>query len=365
MKDYYSILGIEENEKNLAFNELEPILKKKFRALCLQYHPDKQVGKSESEKKGAEEKFKDINEAYSVLSDEKKKQEYDMQLEFGAGGYNYNGMNDLSEFMRQHMADMGFGGGFGNAHYVAKGTDVRIKITCTLEDVYNGISKKIRYNRDVQCPDCHGTGSADGKSTQCPYCNGTGVETIVENNGWMQAVTQTTCRHCNGSGRTITSPCKKCSGTGLVSMPETVEFNIPTDIRNNYQLTIRGKGNEAPNGDGIPGNLCVVFSVSDSQMYGICENNYDLYCKTNVGILDCLTGCKKEVKCIDGTKTEITIPKGCRHNEVVKVSGKGMPKPQYGYGDMLVYVQQVMPTSLNDKEIEKINELKQMKHFKK
>lgn len=365
MENYYEILGLTEEDKRLSSSEFEKVLKKKFRNLCLQYHPDKQVGKSEDEKKSAEEKFKEINEAYSVLSDPGKKAEYDMYGQVGGnvGGFGgFSTMDDLESFMNQHM---GMHFGFNKTNRVVKGTDVRIKLECTVEDIYNGAKKKLKYNRMSVCPDCNGTGSADGKSGECPYCHGTGMETKVNNNGWMQSIMQTTCSHCGGSGKSIKSPCEKCNGSGLVSVPEEIEITIPKDIRNGFQLTIRGKGNMAPDHNAIAGDLYIVFSVKQGGMFGFTDNMYDLYCKTNVGILDCITGCEKTVRCIDGSSVTISVPAGSKDGSMIAVAGKGMPISDTECGNMYVFVEQRMPSSLNADEKKKIEELKTMKHFKK
>ena len=369
MADYYNILGITDDERRLQGDEFDKVLKKKFRALCLKYHPDKQVGKSEDERKSAEDKFKEINEAYSVLSDPNKRSQYDMYGTVGdmGGMGGFGDMGDLSEFMRRHMENMGFGGmgGFGTAGPMpAAGDDLRIRIECSLEDVYYGIPKKVKYNRQVRCPDCGGSGSADGKGGVCPHCNGTGMETRVTRMGYAQMMESHPCPHCGGTGRLVTNPCKKCGGSGLVTEASSVEFNIPHDIRNGFVLNMRGKGSQSKDANGPDGNLKVVFTVQPHPMFSVSANGYDLACKTDVGVLDCITGCQKEVACINGTHAKINIPSGAKDGTVVKVSGAGMPAGGGRFGDMLVYVNQVMPKSLDGNEKKAISELSKMKHFK-
>lgn len=366
-KNYYEILGISENDKNLPFDKFKDVLKKKYRDSSKKYHPDLQQGKSDTEKKQAEEKFKDINEAYQVLSDSEKKQRYDMFGTADGGGFQGPGNDDLMNMFR-HMHNDLFRGGFGGSPFgqpqVVNGTDCRIKVECTLEDVYNGISKTYKYHRKGKCPDCGGTGSKSHKIGVCPHCNGTGMNQQMFSQGGFTQIIQSPCEHCNGTGKLNTDPCHKCNGTGLIDIDETVTIEIPKNARDGSQMVMRGKGNGAPNGEGTPGNLIVLFRIKKHDIFGVCDNGYDLYCKTNVSVLDCITGCESEIKCLDGTKTKITIPQGTRENDKVIVKGKGMPK-SYGNGDMLVYINQVMPKTLSNAEKKVLEELKNSKNFKK
>ena len=355
-KDYYQILGV---NKNATDDEI----KKAFRKTSMLYHPDKQVGKSESEKQEAEEKFKEANEAYSVLSDPQKRQQYDR---FGTVDPNMMGGTgdiDFGEIFR-NFAGGGFGshfgfGGFGQQQQeqrVVKGSDCRIRIDYTLEDAYNEITKKYRYNRYVSCPDC------DGPSI-CEYCNGTGIQTVTSTNGFSTFIQQTPCPHCNGSGLKLNGSCKTCGGSGVVSKMEDLEIQIPAHALLTKTMKFVGKGN-MPGGNGIPGDLVVLFNLVPHSVFGVADNKIDLYCKTSVNVLDCITGCEKEVSCIDGTKVKIQLPKFAKENTKVVVTGKGM-KVQGRTGDMIVYIQQSMPTDLNKDEKKLIEELKNCKHFKK
>lgn len=372
MKDYYSILGVSDDERRLQGDEFGKVLKKKFRALCLECHPDRQVGKSEDERKAAEDRFKEVNEAYSVLSDPQKRSQYDMYGTVGGSADpGFGGMDDISEFMRRHMEDMGFGGmgGFGNfggtrAPQAAPGSDMKIRVECTLEDVYRGASKKVRYSRQVRCPDCGGSGSADGKSSMCPHCHGSGMETKVTRVGYAQMMESHPCQHCGGTGYVVSDPCKKCGGSGLVTETETVSFDIPPEIRDGYAITLRGKGCESQDPNGADGNLIVVVSVKRNDMFSPIPNTADLMCVTEVGIVDCITGCTREVSTIGGGKARIEIPAGAKEGSSVVVPGAGMPKGRGGYGNMVVYISQVMPGSLDKDERKALEKLSKMKHFK-
>lgn len=365
-KDLYSILGV---DKNTSDEEI----KKRYRKLCLQFHPDKQNGKSDAEKKEAEEKFKEISEAYSVLSDPEKKKQYDM---YGTVGEQpgFGGMDDaMAEFIRHmHNPFGGFGmGGFnpfeerGPENVVVNGTDIRVKIQCTLEEAYNGASKTIKYKRKAKCPDCGGSGSKTNEVEVCSKCHGTGRYRQVFQTGWESQIIDRQCDECNGTGKKIKNKCHKCSGSGLTEITETITLNVPNDVMSGNVVVKSGYGNDAPNNLGQSGNLIIMFVVKTNSIFGVAENGYDLYCKTEVGVLDCITGTETDIKCIDGTKVKMTVPKYTKENTKIVVKGKGMPKPNGTYGDMFVFVQQKMPTDLSKDEIKMLDELKKQKHFKK
>jgi len=356
-KDYYSILGVAQGASDAE-------IKKAFRKLAAQYHPDKQTDKSDEEKKQAEEKFKDINEAYQVLSDAEKRKHYDTYGTIeGMGGFEGASNNDLMEMFRRMHENMFAGFGEENFQRVAKGTNCRIALECTLEDIYNGATKTIRYKRMGKCSECNGSGSRSGNVQTCPDCHGTGVRTRSYTNGAFTQIERMPCTTCHGTGTVNTDPCPDCHGSGLVQISETVTIQIPPTARDNSYTVLEGKGNEAPNGMGECGDLIVVFRVKQHSVFGISNNNFDIYCKTNVNIIDCILGCEKEVSCLDGTKVKITIPQGSKENSRVVVKGKGLSNG-YRNGDMLVYVNQIMPKTLSEDEKKTLKELKNSKNFK-
>lgn len=372
-KNYYEILGISENDKNLPFDKFKDILKKKYRDSSKKYHPDLQRGKSESERKAAEEKFKEINEAYSVLSDPKKKQEYDQFGSIGGMNMGAGGFSDMADFIRNMHASGGFnpfndnfnpfGGGFSHKQEMP-GADVSIKVDCTIEDIYNGVTKNVKYTRHVKCSDCGGSGSKDGGNTSCPYCNGTGVITEKSVDGFTTFINQTVCPHCHGSGKIVKNPCRKCKGTGLEETKETVSIPIPKTIRHGDKAKMDGMGDMAPNNGTRPGNLIIHFNVLPHSSFEIAPNQIDLICKVKVNVLDCVTGCDKTVDCINGKTINVHIPFGSRNGQTVTVKGNGMPSGNGRYGDMIVVIDQVMPDSLSKDELKTINELKTSKNFK-
>lgn len=355
-KDYYSILGVDRNASDTD-------IKKAFRKLAAQYHPDKQTDKSDEVKKQAEEKFKDINEAYQVLSDAEKRKHYNTYGTMeGMGGFEGASNEDLMEMFRKMHDDM-FSQGFGFREMTPKGSNCRIVLDCTLEDIYNGATKTLKYNRMGKCPHCNGTGSKSGKIETCPDCGGTGMRRQVYRQGSFMQTIESPCMKCQGTGRLNTDPCPDCHGSGLVQISETVTIQIPPTARDNSYTVLEGKGNEAPNGMGECGDLIVVFRVKQHSVFGISNNNFDIYCKTNVNILDCILGCEKEVSCLDGTKVKIIIPQGSKENSRVVVKGKGLSNG-YRNGDMLVYVSQIMPKALSEDEKKTLKELKNSKNFK-
>lgn len=365
-KDLYSVLGLQHGA---SIDEV----KKAFKKLAVQYHPDKQHGKSDAEKKEAEEKFKEINEAYSTLSDPKKKQEYDQFGSIGGGmGMGGGDFSDMASFIRNMHSSGGFnpfGGGFNpfgggyDAEPIVNGEDIRIRIDCTVEDVYNGATKTIKYSRKVKCQDCNGTGSKSGDKCKCSHCNGTGVETITKRNAFGMEMTQTVCRHCHGTGRMIKDPCHKCGGTGLIETKETVSIPIPNEVRDGVVVRMDGMGHMAPNNMGNPGNLYVKFNVRADSSFTI-VNDVDLKSRIKVNILDCITGCEKTIAAINGGRINIKVPLGAKNGQQIVVRGQGMPYNNGRHGDLIIEIEQVMPTSLTSDEITKINGLKTSKNFK-
>ena len=229
-KDLYSVLGLQHGA---SIDEV----KKAFKKLAIQYHPDKQQGKSDVEKKQAEDKFKEINEAYSVLSDAKKKQEYDNFGSVGGGGMHMGGgFSDMADLIR-NMHNSGMMGGFnpfddnddfnpfggGGRQVIINGDDIRIKLDCTIEDIYNGATKTIKYSRKVKCHECNGTGSKTNEKTACPHCHGTGMYTETKRISAFQVIQNTTtCPYCHGTGQMIKDTYRTCGGTGLEKAKQTI-----------------------------------------------------------------------------------------------------------------------------------------------
>ena len=358
-KNYYQILGITDNEKKLSGKDFENVIKRKYKKLAVKYHPDKWTNASEQEKKDAEDKFKDIAEAYSVLSDSTKRSQYDNP----SSGFNFGDfMNfDMADFMR----DFGFGmHGFNrnSGNQIIKGQSIRIKLKISLEDAYNGVVKKIKYDAYDNCQHCNGSG-ADKDSTieTCPHCGGTGM--IMSQNGYVQ--TMSTCRHCGGKGTWIKNPCKKCNGNGVISNSREIEITIPKGVDSGYAFEISGGGN-APvksNGKGVNGDLLVVIEVDNHDKF-VRQGN-DLLFELDVPVLDAITGKKIEVTTIDGSRLSCEVPQCVSDGYGLKFKGKGMPViNSNNYGNMIAIVRIKMPTSVTSEEINIINELKEKGSFK-
>ena len=358
-EDFYSILGITDEEKKLKGSDFEKVLKKKYRKIAIENHPDKNPGNKE-----AEEKFKKASEAYSVLNDEKKREEYDNPMTGGANfssNFNFNDFN-IDEILK------GFGfnpfGGFGRqgqTNVVYRGSNIRLKMKLTLEDMYNGVKKKIKYYRVNECKDCHGKGTtSESKVETCKHCGGTGR--LYSNNGFFQ--TMTTCIHCGGTGKIVKNPCGKCNGKGVVRTEQEVEVNIPKGAFQGMQLSVQGFGNAPEKMNGQFGNLLIDIFDSDEKEKFVREGN-DLYIDIEVPVIDAILGCNVVVETINGKKLTAKIPSGTEDGYTLRFKGYGMPK--YGsneYGNMFGEIKLKMPKKLTDKEREDLLKLKESDNFK-
>lgn len=360
-KDYYELLGLTNDDKKLPFEEFKKKLKQNYKKLALKYHPDKQQGKSDEEKKIAEDKFKEIGEAYEVLSDEKKKNEYDNPIgsasgfDFGSSSFNGGFGDDFEDIMR----NFGFGFGDTNKNKIRKGQSIRIVLPLSLEDIYNGITKQIKYNRNIICDECNGSGMGkDSRKETCTKCGGTG-KVFTRNGNWQ---TIETCPHCKGTGTIIKNPCHKCHGNGVVIKSEIVDVDIPKGVFEGSQLVLNGKGNSIPNG--IDGDLLVVIKEKNNDKFIRRDN--DLYFQLNIPIIDAILGCEVVVDTIDEKKLTTKIQSGISNGSKIRFAKKGMPV--YGskndFGDMYGIVNLVLPKKLSDEEIKTLKTLQGKGNFK-
>ena len=352
-KDYYKILGITEEEKKLQGKDFENAIKKKFRVLCKELHPDKQQGKSEKEKAESEAKFKDVNEAYNVLSDPQKRQEYDNPMS-GFGGFGGFGGFDPFDMMNEF--------GFGRQkQQTVKGQSMRIALNVTLEELYNGNTRTIKYKRQGTCKKCGGSGKgANTRVETCKHCGGTGQ--MFSQNGFIQTIT--TCNHCGGKGTKMINPCMNCNGSGLELEEVNLDINIPKGAMDGLQLVAQGQGCAPPNGNGIFGDLIVVIKELEHEKFG--RNGNDLYFDIEIPVIDAILGCNKEITTIDGKRLTTKISSLIEDGAQIRFAGKGMPI--YGRdnicGSMIGVIKLVMPKSLNDEERALLTELKSKEHFK-
>lgn len=362
-RDYYEVLGV---AKNATADEL----KKAYRQLAIKYHPDKNPGD-----KAAEEKFKEAAEAYEVLSNPEKRQRYDQFGHAGmsgAGGFGGGGMSmdDIFSNFGDIFGDF-FGGGFGgfsgssrysrSSRRVPQGTNLRIRVKLTLEEINTGVEKKIKVNKNVICSTCSGSGAKVGsKPITCTTCNGTGRVMRVTNTFLGQMQTASTCPHCNGEGTIIMDRCPSCSGTGLKKGEEVISIKIPAGVEEGMQLSMSGKGNAAPRG-GIPGDLIVLIEEIEHDLFK--RDGVNLLYEHNISYADAVLGAQIEVPTIDG-KARIKIPSGTMPGKMFRLKGKGLPAVNsYGRGDLVVSINIWVPQSVSKEEKTLLEKLNSEKNF--
>ena len=352
-RDYYEVLGV---SKTATDDEL----KKAYRKLAKQYHPDLHPGDKE-----AEAKFKEINEAYEILSDADKRAKYD-QYGFAAfdpnsgfGGFDggFGGFDDLGDILGSIFGGGvgGFGGGFGGGgqrrnNGPRKGENVRVNLTLDFEEAVFGCKKEIPVNMVETCPDCKGTGCAEGTHPEtCPDCGGRGtvVRTQRTAMGMMQSTSQ--CPRCNGRGQVIHTPCPTCKGNGRIRKKKTVSVNIPAGIDNGQTVSLRGLGNEGVNG-GAPGDLLVTVTVRAHALFE--RDGSSILLDLPISYAQAVLGAEVTVPTLTG-KVKLTIPEGTDTGTTFRLKGKGVPFLRgNGSGDQFVTVNIETPKKLNDTQKE-------------
>lgn len=362
-RDYYEVLGV---DKNASANDI----KKAYRKLAIQYHPDKNPGDKE-----AEEKFKEAAEAYGVLSDPDKKARYD-QFGFegvsGAGGSGFGGagmdINDIFSMFGDIFGGRGgfggfggFGGGGGSRPAKFRGSDQRVKVKLTLQEIANGVTKKFKLKKYVQCTHCNGSGAENGAVETCPECKGTGrvIRTQQSFFGMMQS--EVACPHCNGQGKIIKNKCKHCNGEGIVMGEEIVEVNIPAGVYEGMQLSMRGKGN-AGKFNGVPGDLLIL--VEEEKHPTLVRDENDLIYSLLLDIPTAALGGFAEIPTIDG-KAKVTIDPGTQPGKVLRLRGKGLPTLNgYGKGDIVVNISVYIPETLSREEKKAMEDFRESENFR-
>lgn len=351
-KGYYKTLGVAEKAT-------DDEIKKAFRKLSIKYHPDKQSGKSDKEKKEAEAKFKEVNEAYQVLSDKDKRAKYDSgaSFDFGNAGGGYSGGFDFGDF---NFDEFGFnpttgfdfrsffGGSSGRQQKPKapeKGADIRMVIPVTLEEVYAGCTKKVKYQRNVRCANCHGAGGTN-KHT-CPDCNGTGIKRNRVHSMFGFTETTSTCPKCNGKGWVTDTKCPTCGGTGFKKEDTIIEVTFPKGILDGYALQFANKGNESSDPKGASGDFFAICKlVYDKDKYDV-VNNVDIYENIDINYYDALLGCDLILEKPDYTKRKVTIPSCVPNGKVFKLANEGLPFPGSDkHGDYYIIISYKMPEKL-------------------
>jgi len=363
-RDYYEILGVEKNAG-------KEDLKKAYRKLAMQYHPDRN-----HDDKSAEEKFKEAAEAYEVLSNDDKKAKYDRFGHEGVRGNTYGsqGFSDINDIF-SHFSDI-FGGGsmfddfFGGASQRrgrrrgagTPGSDLRINLKLTLEEINSGVTKKIKIKKQIRCKDCNGSGAEAGTSTKtCPVCHGTGEVKTVSRSVFGQFVNITACNNCSGEGSVIDSPCKTCSGDGRHQAEDTVKINVPAGVHEGSYMTMRSEGNAGKRG-GQAGDIIVVFEEAPHKYFK--REDDDLLFDLVVSYPDAVVGGEVEVPTLAG-KARIKIDQGTPHGKLLKMRDKGVKHlNQSGFGDQIVRINIDVPKKLNSKEKELLKQLSEMPNFK-
>ncbi len=338
--------------------------------MAIKYHPDKNPGDHE-----AEEQFKEAAEAYDILSNPQKRQRYDQFGHAGnsaSGGFGGGGGMNMEDIFSQfgdifgggHPFESFFGGGGGQrgGRRVARGSNLRIKVKLTLEEIAKGVEKKVKVNKQVVCHSCDGSGAKDKSSFHtCKTCGGSGSVRRVTNTILGQMQTTSTCPTCNGEGVEITAKCTTCRGEGLERGEETIAINIPAGVSEGMQLSMSGKGNAAPRG-GVPGDLIILIEEVPHESLKRDGLNviYDLY----INFVDATLGTSVEVPTIDG-KAKIKIEPGTQGGKILRLKGKGIPEVNsYHKGDQLVYVNIWTPKAVSNEEKELLNKLKESPNFK-
>ncbi len=363
-RDYYEVLGV---SKGASADEI----KKAYRKKALQYHPDKNPDNKE-----AEEKFKEAAEAYEVLSNPEKKQRYDQFGHAGMGGASgFSGGGMSMEDIFSSFGDIfsgggfggfsgfgGFGGGGGRGRRVNKGTNLRVKVKLNLNDVVNGVTKKIKVNKYVKCNTCDGSGAKDKHSfSTCSTCGGNGQVTKVSNTILGQMQTTSVCPSCNGEGQTITHKCKDCGGEGVSRKDDVISINIPAGVSEGMQLSVSGKGNAARRG-GVNGDLLVV--IEEEPHEELQRDGNDLIYSLFVSMPDAVLGCTAEIPTVDG-KVKIKVEAGTQSGKILRLRGKGVPDINgYGKGDLMVNVQIWTPKSVSKDEAKLLEKLRNSDNFK-
>ena len=355
-KDLYEILGVSRDAS-------ESDIKKAFRHKARELHPD--VNKAPD----AEDQFKELNEAYDVLSDAQKRAQYDRfgtipgAASAGAGGYG-GGYVDLEDLFGAGFGGMGdifstfFGGAAGGGRQVRKnGRDMGVGLRLTLDEVAAGVKKEIVYDRLAPCPDCDGTGlGPDGEEVTCPECNGQGRVVTVQHTFLGDMQSATTCPRCHGMGTTIENPCPECEGQGRVPDRQRVTVEVPAGIRDGQQLRVSEFGEAGIQG-APAGDLIVTCRIQPHEFFE--RDGDDLHARVSVPMVQAALGAEVEIDGIMADETvEVRIPEGCQAGQVIRVKGHGMPRLRSdARGDLFAHVDVVIPKKLSKRERELLEEL--------
>ncbi len=349
-RDYYEVLCISKGADDAA-------IKKAYRGMAKKYHPDMNPGDKE-----AEAKFKEVNEAYAVLSDADKKAQYD---QFGhaafdgtgaANGYGggFGGFGDFGDI--GDIFGSIFGGGFGGGSRQSRngpmrGEDVMARVSITFEEAAFGVKKEVTFNRVEKCTDCQGSGASKGSRVEtCSACRGTGQKTVTQRIGGMAFQSTATCDACRGKGKIIKEPCQNCRGTGYVKVPKKLSVNIPAGINDGERIALRSQGCDGRNG-GPAGDLIINVSVKRHNIFE--RDGYNIYCDIPITVAEATLGAEIEVPTLEGNQ-KFTIPEGTQTGTEFTLKQKGIPyiNNQNRRGDLIFTAVVEVPKGLNEKQKE-------------
>ena len=363
-RDYYEVLGVDKNAT-------EDQIKKAYRTIAIKYHPDRNPGNKE-----AEEKFKEAAEAYDVLHDPQKRQQYDtfgFAGDPGAGGFGGFGgsmnMDDIfsmfGDIFGGHAGFGGFGGGARQGSRIHRGSDLRLKVKLSLDEIAHGVTKKFKVRKDITCSYCQGSGAQPGSTSEkCPTCHGSGVITHTTQSIFGMMQTQGVCPTCDGEGTIIKNKCPHCHGTGIEKGEEVVEIKIPAGVADGMIVNVPGKGNAGPH-KGVNGDIQVYIEEEQNDTFVRDDNNliYNLLLDFPTAAL----GGEVEIPTIEGTRLKVKMEPGTQPGKTMRLRGKGLPAvPGYGRGngDLVVNVSVYIPKELSRDEKEAIEKFRQSDNFK-
>jgi molecular chaperone DnaJ len=352
-RDYYEVLGVDKNAD-------EATLKKAYRNLAKKYHPDMNPDNAE-----AEAKFKEVNEAYDVLSDADKRAKYDQfghaafDPSAGSGGFGggfsggFGDFGDLGDIFGSFFGG-GFGGGFGGntaqrRNAPMRGEDISLRITLTFEEAAFGVKKDITYNRIEKCSECGGSGAEKGTHAEtCQSCHGTGQKRVIQRVGGMQFQSTTTCDACRGTGKIIKTPCQNCRGTGYVKVSKKLTVSIPAGINDGERVALRSQGCDGRNG-GPTGDLLITVSVRKHNVFE--RRGSNIYCEVPITVAEATLGADIEVPTLEGNTT-FTIPEGTQPGTEFSIKQKGIPYVNNASrrGDLIFTVNVEIPRGLSEKQ---------------
>ena len=349
-RDYYEVLGVEKGAS-------EDDLKRAYRKLAKQYHPDMNPGNAE-----AELKFKEVNEAYEVLSDSEKREKYDRyghaafdpSMGGGAGFGGFGGFGGGFDFGDIFSSIFGGGSSRGRSNAI-DGDDISVRITISFEEAVFGCKKEITFARIEACSECGSTGAAKGTKTEtCTTCNGSGNVRVKQNMGFGFMESQRACNNCRGTGKIIKTPCKNCNGKGYVKINKRMEVTIPAGIDSEQRIILRGQGSAGRNG-GVDGDLCIYVRVLPHNIFE--RDGDNLYCDIPISFAEAALGAEIEIPLIGGDTEKLTIPEGTQTDTSFTLKGKGVANVNSKRkGDLIITVNVETPKNLTSKQKELLAE---------